>query len=235
MPSRRRAATTRSSSCVPSVTGGSNQIDLMPAMRIFYSHGGRGNEGRTYVDGLSTGSAFNGGGASGYIIDTANSQEMQVSLSGGLGETEVGGATVNFIPKTGGNSFAGQGFFSTAGEWSQGNNIDDHLRSIGLSQAAALYKNWDVQASVGGPIIRDKLWFFANYRDFGSHDDILGMYGNLNAGNREFVDVFPGSEPEGPQRGVENRHCCPSHRAGDAAQQGRVLLRQPARVRRLER
>ena len=40
---------------VPSVTGGSNQIDLMPAMRIFYSHGGRGNEGRTYVDGLSTG------------------------------------------------------------------------------------------------------------------------------------------------------------------------------------
>src|ERR1051325_8923043 len=31
---------------VPSVTGGSNQIDLMPAMRIFYSHGGRRHEGR---------------------------------------------------------------------------------------------------------------------------------------------------------------------------------------------
>jgi len=168
---------------VPSVTGGSNQIDLMPAMRIFYSHGGRGNEGRTYVDGLSTGSAFNGGGASGYIIDTANSQEMQLTLSGGLGETEMGGTSVNFIPKTGGNTFSGQGFLSTAGEWSQGNNIDDHLRSIGLSQAAALYKNWDVQASLGGPIAKDKLWFFANYRDFGSHDDILGMWGNLNAGN----------------------------------------------------
>ena len=132
---------------VPSVTGGSNQIDLMPAMRIFYSHGGRGNEGRTYVDGLSTGSAFNGGGASGYIIDTANSQEMQLTLSGGLGETEMGGTSVNFIPKTGGNTFSGQGFFSTAGEWSQGNNIDDRLRGMGLSQAAALYKNWDVQGS----------------------------------------------------------------------------------------
>ncbi|HEU4692660.1 MAG TPA: carboxypeptidase regulatory-like domain-containing protein, partial [Vicinamibacterales bacterium] len=176
---------------VPSVTGGSNQIDLMPAMRIFYSHGGRGNEGRTYVDGLSTGSAFNGGGASGYIIDTANSQEMQLTLSGGLGETEVGGTTVNFIPKTGGNSFSGQGFFSTAGEWSQGNNIDDRLRSIGLSQAAALYKNWDVQASLGGPIMRDKLWFFGNYRDFGSHDDILGMYGNLNAGNANAWNYLP--------------------------------------------
>ncbi len=167
---------------VPSVTGGSNQIDLMPAMRIFYSHGGRGNEGRTYVDGLSTGSAFNGGGASGYIIDTANSQEMQLTLSGGLGESEMGGTSVNFIPKTGGNRFSGQGFFSTAGQWSQGNNIDADLKAKGLSQAAALYKNWDIQASVGGPIVKDKLWFFANYRDFGSHDDILGMWGNLNAG-----------------------------------------------------
>ena len=70
---------------VPSITGGSNQIDLMPAMRIFYSHGGRGNEGRTLVDGLSTGSAFNGGGVSGYLIDTTNSSEMQFCLSGGLG------------------------------------------------------------------------------------------------------------------------------------------------------
>jgi len=168
---------------VPSVTGGSNQIDLMPAMRIFYSHGGRGNEGRTYVDGLSTGSAFNGGGASGYIIDTANSQEMQLTLSGGLGESEMGGTSVNFIPKTGGNKFAGQGFLSTAGKWSQGNNIDDALKAKGLGQPAALYKNWDVQASLGGPMVKDKLWFFGNYRDFGSHDDILGMWGNLNAGN----------------------------------------------------
>ena len=39
-----------------------------------------------------------------------------------------------------------------------------------------------MQASLGGPIIKDKLWFFGNYRDFGSHDDILGMWGNLNAG-----------------------------------------------------
>jgi hypothetical protein len=168
---------------VPSVNGGSNQIDLMPAMRIFYSHGGRGNEGRTYVDGLSTGSAFNGGGASGYIIDTANSQEMQLTLSGGLGETEVGGTLVNFIPKTGGNTFSGQAFFSTAGKWSQGNNIDDRLRALGLQQPAALYKNWDVQGSLGGPILRDRLWFFGNYRDFGSHDDILGMWGNRNRGN----------------------------------------------------
>src|SRR6186713_693037 len=59
---------------VPSVTGGSNQVDLSPLMRIFYSHGGRANEGRVMVDGLSVGAALNGGGVSLYVPDTTNSQ-----------------------------------------------------------------------------------------------------------------------------------------------------------------
>ena len=168
---------------VPSITGSSNQIDLLPSMRIFYSHGGRGNEGRTFVDGMSTGSAFNGGGVSGYVIDTTNANEMQMSLSGGLAEIEVGGATVNFVPKTGGNRLSGTAFVSDAGQWSQGNNLDDRLRGFGIKDAPALYKNWDASGSVGGPIVKDRLWYFANYRDFGSHDAILGMYANKNAGD----------------------------------------------------
>ena len=36
---------------VPSVTGGDLNVDLTPTMRIFTSHGGRGNEGRVQVDG----------------------------------------------------------------------------------------------------------------------------------------------------------------------------------------
>ena len=183
---------------IPSVTGGSNQIDLMPSMRIFYSHGGRGNEGRVSLDGLSLGSAFNGGGVSGYVIDTTNSAEMQTTLSGGLGETEMGGTSVNFIPKTGGNTFAGTAFGSFAGKWSQGNNLDDRLRGFGLTDPPALYKNWDYSGSLGGPIKRDKLWFFANYRDFGSHDAILGMYANKNAGN-------PNSWTYEPDRNVPAR------------------------------
>src|SRR5262249_19988960 len=59
---------------VPSITGGSNQVDLTPLMRIFYSHGGRANEGRVLVDGLSVGAALNGGGVSLYVPDTTNAQ-----------------------------------------------------------------------------------------------------------------------------------------------------------------
>lgn len=45
--------------------GSTQQLALIPAMRIFYSHGGRGNEGRVQIDGLNVGAAFNGGGVSG--------------------------------------------------------------------------------------------------------------------------------------------------------------------------
>ena len=152
---------------VPSVTGGSNQIDLMPAMRIFYSHGGRGNEGRVQVDGLNVGAAFNGGGVSGYVMDTPNAQELSLTLSGGLGEAEIGGTQLNVVPKTGGNTFAGSIFLSTAGEWSQGSNIDDELRAFGITNPNALISNWDASASVGGPIMRDRIgyWYL---RDFGT-------------------------------------------------------------------
>src|SRR5436309_235760 len=166
---------------VPSVNDGSTQqIALIPAMRIFYSHGGRGNEGRVQVDGLTIGAPFNGAGVSGYIMDVPNSQEVQFTLSGGLGEAEVGGTNVNVIPKTGGNTFAGTFFASNAGSWSQGTNLDDYLSGLGLTQAQ-VYNNWDVSQSLGGPIFKDRLWFFTTLRTFGTMESIPGMFANKNA------------------------------------------------------
>jgi hypothetical protein len=167
---------------VPSVTGGSQNIDLNPTMRIFTSHGGRGNEGRVQVDGLNVGAAFNGGGVSGFTMDTGNAAELNFTISGGLGEAETGGINLNIVPKTGGNSFSGTLFTSFAGNWSQGTNLDEELESFGLTEPADLYKVWDYSASFGGPIVRDRLWFFGSYRDFGTHQAAPGVFGNANAG-----------------------------------------------------
>lgn len=188
---------------VPSVTGGSNQIDLMPAMRIFYSHGGRGNEGRVQVDGLNVGAAFNGGGVSGYVMDTPNAQELSLTLSGGLGEAEVGGTLLNVIPKTGGNTFAGSFFLSTAGKWSQGSNIDDELRSFGITNPNALISNWDTSASVGGPVVRNRMWFYGVFRDFGTHQVIPGAFWNKNTGDPTKWTYEP--DPDIPARGANAR------------------------------
>ena len=148
---------------------------------FFTSRGGRGNEGTVQVDGMNVGSAFGGGGVSSFAYDFVNAQEVQVTVAGGMGESDRGGPAFNIIPKTGGNSFSGSAFGSMAGEWSQGSNLDDELRSVGITEPPGLIKNWDTNFAIGGPIMRDRLWFFNNLRSYGTHQDIPNLYANANA------------------------------------------------------
>ena len=154
-----------------------------PGMIFFTSRGGRSNEGTVQIDGMNVGSAFNGGGVAGYGYDTTNAQEVQLTVAGGLGEADRGGPQFNIVPKTGGNTFSGTYFGSLSGEWSQGNNVDDLLKSYGIPAPGKIIKNWDTSFSLGGPIKRDKVWFFAVTRTLGEYTDIAGRFGNLNAGN----------------------------------------------------
>jgi hypothetical protein len=154
-----------------------------PDMTFFTAHGGRGNEGRVHIDGLPVAASFNGGGVSTFTYDTANADEMQVLVSGGLGEAEQGGPSINLVPRSGGNSFNGSAFYSTAGSWSSSNNIDDYLRSIGITRPPELINLWDVSGSVGGPIKRDRLWFFATARQYANFTVVEGAFANLYAGD----------------------------------------------------
>ena len=176
---------------VPSLQGAGASSSSSVNPSFFTAHGGPGNEGAVQLDGLNVGAAFNGGGVSGNAYDVANAQEMQISISGNLGDAETGGPIMNLVPKTGGNRYAGSMFGSGAGSWAQGHNVDDALRAQGVTEAAGLIKLWDVSSSVGGPIKRDKLWFFANLRDFGNHTEIPGGFANAFAGDASHWDYAP--------------------------------------------
>ena len=58
---------------------------------FFSARGGRSTEGLIQLDGMNVGAPGNGGGVSGYLYDMSNSSEVQVAISGGLGEADRGG------------------------------------------------------------------------------------------------------------------------------------------------
>ena len=162
--------------------GGNTNVLLSTGMTVFGGRGGRGNEGVTQTDGIGTGAAINGGGVSGYgRLDTT--QEVVMTTSGGLGDVEVGGPIVNMIPRTGGNTF--QHYFQASGMTGamQGSNYSQALRDAGLRTPAETNYLWDSSMSSGGPIRRDRLWFFGSLRYQGSGNTIPGMFHNKNAGD----------------------------------------------------
>jgi hypothetical protein len=162
---------------------GTGGAAITPFMAKFTANGGRANEGRMMIDGLPVAASFNGGGVSTFIYDTPNADEMQVLVSGALGGAENGGPQVNIVPKAGGNTFKGSAFYSDAGKWSTGNNLNPTLIGYGLTQPAGVNSSWDASGSGGGPILRDRLWFFANVRKYSTISPVPGAFANLNAGD----------------------------------------------------
>ncbi len=188
----------------PGLTVDNNGQAPTPTMTFFSAHGGRTNEGRMQINGMTVAAAFNGGGVSSLTYDTNNVEEVSVLVSGGLGESETGGPVMNLVPRSGGNDFRGQAFYNTAGRWSSSSNIDDELRAIGLNNPPDIVKSYDVSASLGGPIKRDKLWFFGSYRRYLTAQAIEGLGLNRFAGDPSHwdyaADLTSGIEPRNVQR-----------------------------------
>jgi hypothetical protein len=99
------------------------------------------------------------------------------------GEAEVGGPSLSIIPKSGGNQIAGNAYLSGTGGGMIGSNYTDALKAAGLTTPGKLVKQWDMTFGIGGPIIKDRLWYRVAARDEGQHRTIPGIYPNLNAGD----------------------------------------------------
>ena len=166
-----------------STNTGSTSAMATPDMTFFTANGGRQNGGQVQIDGMPVAASFNGGGVSTFTYDIANAAEMQVLVSGGLGEAENGEPRINLVPQSGGNTFRGQGFYSGAGRWSAGSNITPALEAAGIVSPPTILKLWDVSGSLSGPVLRDKVWFFGNARQYGNYQTIEGVVGNRFAGD----------------------------------------------------
>jgi hypothetical protein len=128
------------------------------------------------------------------------------SLSGGLGEATTGGPQLNIIGKQGGNTFAGSFFVNGSGSKFVNDNLSDDLRARGLSTPLKPKQLYDINPSIGGPIKRDRLWFFASYRYQRNLQTVASLWDNLNAGNNSRWDYAPDFSKQAEDDGEWRNH-----------------------------
>jgi hypothetical protein len=181
---------------VPGVITNVNDPAAGTVTTQFPVHGGRANESRMLVDGLNVGNPPGGNQPPTYVADIGNAQEIAFTTSGGLGESETAGLVMNVVPKTGGNEIHGALYYSGTGEKLQADNG---------SGTPPLNHVYDFNASAGGPIKKDRVWYFINGRTQGSTRYIPGIFYNANAGDASKWTYDPDrSKPQYTDRTWEN-------------------------------
>jgi len=131
------------------------------------AHGSRPGDGVSMIDGLRIGNMYINSNLTNMSLSPLLFDQVDVSLSGQMGETGTNGVIMNAIPKAGGNMFSGSLLANGSGPSLQGSNVTDRLQALGLRSAStSLKKLYDINGAVGGPLMRDKLWFYVTSRYF---------------------------------------------------------------------
>jgi len=146
-------------------------------------HGGRTNDQRFTMNGISLSTMIGGGWGGGTIPNQAGVAEMQFDTSAVDASLSTGGVRINFIARDGGNKFSGTVFADFANDKMQGDNYTARLKALGLTTPGGIRKNWDVNPGFGGPLMKDKLWFYLSGRSQGADTLVPGQFYNLNANN----------------------------------------------------
>jgi Carboxypeptidase regulatory-like domain len=190
---------------IPGVVNGVNDIVTGTATTSFPIHGGRTSEGRLLLDGLTVGSAPTGNSAASYVVDVGLTQEVTFVTGGALGESETGGLVMNIVPRIGGNAVHGSFFASGTNARLHSDNLTPELREQGVAGASPLSYLYDLTGTVGGPIRKDRAWFFVTAHSGGSRRDVANVYYNMNANDPSRWLYAPDlSRPEYSDRTFEN-------------------------------
>jgi hypothetical protein len=132
----------------------------------------------------------------------ASSQEVAMDTTGASAEQGQSGLKMNLIPRDGGNTFRGTFFGAWANSHFEGNNYTQELKDRKLPAINTLVNTYDVNPGFGGPIVKDRLWFFSGVR-FDRTTDSVGAAPayNKNAGDiNAWLYVPDTSRTDKPER-----------------------------------
>jgi Carboxypeptidase regulatory-like domain len=146
----------------------------------FAVHGSGASGSMVTVDGLVTNGIMGDGAVMAYHNE-AMIQEAVYQTAGGTAETIVGGINMNLVPKDGGNRFAGAMKYAKSPASWQGNNLTPELIALGVSATDKISNFYEFNIEEGGPLMKDKLWFFGAFRN-AHYDKPIANTFNVPAG-----------------------------------------------------
>lgn len=141
------------------------------------------------VDGMIVNGLQSDGAVQSYFNDAMN-QEVAYQTSGIGAETSGGGVRLNMIPREGGNTFSGDFKSAYRPDAFQSDGTSARLESLGVvpNNGNNIQKILDMTFSQGGPIKKDKLWFFGSARYFSVNNYIPNTF--FKDGSRGVDDQF---------------------------------------------
>jgi hypothetical protein len=188
---------------IPSVTlgtGGNANQDvggaLGPSTFSLVAHGGRLEDQRMTVNGVALSTMIGGGWGGGSVPNATGTQEFAIDTAAVDASFATGGVRINFIPKDGGNRYSGTAFGAYATEAFASTNLDADLKSRGLGSPNNIKRNGDINPGFGGPIARDKVWFYLSQR-YQIADLFVPVFFNKNANNPDSWVYDPDTSRQG--------------------------------------
>jgi len=168
---------------VPGTSGGGTDVGGSAIADVGQSvtvHGSKSVDQRVTLNGVSIMTLQAGGNIGGQQPDVGSAAEVTVDTSSLSAEMSTGGIRINFIPKDGGNTFSDSTFFTFSNQSMQGNNFTAALQAAGLATPNKIDMNYDLNESIGGPILKDRIWFYYSGR-WNRANTFAGIFTNANA------------------------------------------------------
>lgn len=164
-----------STSGAPDVGGNEGEED-----NSILIHDSRTNDDDELFDGMSwsSGQSTGGLGQRSFVVNKASVEEIRVSVGADGAEAGHPGANVNIVPKEGSNQF--HGVFNgtqTNGNF-QSTNLNSTLRARGLAVGQGLKETYDYGAGFGGPILKNRIWFWGGWGQWNAEQYAPGNYFN---------------------------------------------------------
>jgi hypothetical protein len=133
-----------------------------------YTAYGFSGQVRVLIEGINT---TEGTGAAGFYFDYSSIEEAFLGTSGQSAEMPNPGVQSQFVTKSGGNMFSGEYYLDWYNNSLQGSNIPaNYIDGSAFNgnriraHSNEIDRYYDTAINVGGPIKKDRAWWFATYR-----------------------------------------------------------------------